>query len=146
MQTYLIAPLMQPTVKVHQIFQLRECNLLFRFRGQYSFLSKQLLSKRRILVIKEYNFQLNLQGQFLLLSSKGCFFHWLNSDSGEGNEMLFQCLSTNAERIQCVLKIVFEFMITQMTQRAKHKTPCKRFFVILMFQAQTFKVKSKFLY
>ena len=46
------------------------------------------------------------------MSSKGCFFHWWNSDSEEGNEMLLQCLFTNAEQIQCVLKIMFEFMIT----------------------------------
>ena len=72
------------------------------------------------------HFQLNLQDQFLLLSSKGCFFQWSNSDIG-GNKMLFQFLSTNAEQIQCVLKIVFEFMITQMTQRTRHKGSFNRF-------------------
>ena len=49
-------------------------------------------------------------------------------DSGEGNEMLFQCLSTNPQRIQCVLKIVFEIMMTQMTWRIRHKGPSDRFF------------------
>ena len=74
------------------------------------------------------HFQLSLQDQFPLLNSKMCFFHWWNSDSGEGNEMLLQCLSTNAEQIQCILKIVFEYMITQMTQRTTDKGPSNRFF------------------
>ena len=51
-----------------------------------------------------------------------------NSDSGEGNEMFFQCLPTNAEQIQCILKIVFEYMMTQMTQKTRQKEPSNRFF------------------
>ena len=42
--------------------------------------------------------------------------------------MLFQYLAANVEQIQCVLKIVFEFMIMQMTQRDRHKGLSNRFF------------------
>ena len=44
---------MQPIVKIHQIYYLRECSLFYRLRGNIHFWSKELLSKRRILVIKE---------------------------------------------------------------------------------------------
>ena len=57
------------------------------------------MSKTRALVIK----------QSLLVKFIGPISF---SDSGEGNEILFHYLSTNAERSQFVLKIVFEFMIT----------------------------------
>ena len=43
--------------------------------------------------------------------------------------MLFQCLSTNAERIQCILKIMFEFMIAYMN----HEELDKKVLVINFF-------------
>ena len=51
-------------------------------------------------------------GPIYFIELKRVFFHWWNSDGVDGTEMLFQCLSTNAEQIRCVLKIVFKFMIT----------------------------------
>ena len=69
------------------------------------------MSKRRILVIQE-PLLVMFVGPIYFIELKRVFFHWRNSDSVDGTEMLFQCLSTNAEQIRCVLKIVFKFMIT----------------------------------
>ena len=74
------------------------------------------------------HFQLNFIGPVSFSEFKRVLLSLVKCDSGEGNEMLFQCLSTNAGRIQCVLKIVFEFVITQMTQRARYKGPSNRLF------------------
>ena len=82
------------------------------------------MSKRRILVIQESLF-VQFVGPIsfiLLLSSKGCFFHWWNSDSGEGNEMLFQCLSKNAEEIQCLENCVWVYDNVD-DSKTRHKGP-----------------------
>ena len=38
---------MQPTVKVHQIFWLRECSSFYRLRCQYSFLEYTVIVKKK---------------------------------------------------------------------------------------------------
>ena len=123
----IIAPLMQPTVKAHQIFWLRECSSFYRLRCQYySFFGVSSYCQKEEYYLYRNHFQVSLQDQLLLLSSKECFFHWSNSDSRERNDML-QCLSTDAEQIQFVLKIVFEFMIMQISQRVRHRGPSNKF-------------------
>ena len=69
------------------------------------------MPERRILVMQE-SLLVKFIGPVSFSEFKRVLLSLVKCDSGEGNEMLFQCLSTNAGRIQCVLKIVFEFMIT----------------------------------
>ena len=69
------------------------------------------MSKTRALVIKQ-SLLVKFIGRISFIEFKRVLLLLANSDSGEGNEILFHYLSTNAERSQFVLKIVFEFMIT----------------------------------
>ena len=95
---------MQLTVKFYQIFWLRESSSFYHLRCHDSFVSKQLQSKRRILVMNK-SLLFKFIGRVSFIEFKRVLFHWWNSDSVEGNAMLFQCLSTDAKQIECVLKI-----------------------------------------
>ena len=92
------------------------------------FWSKQPLSKRRILVIQE---SLLVRTNFFSWVQKGASFIGKTKIVGKVMRCYFNVFPHMKSRSSCILKIVFEFMFTTMTQRTRCKGPSNRFFLYI---------------